>query len=675
MAEPVGKKFGRYRLIRKLATGGMGEVYLARLDDSSGIKQHLVIKRILAHHLDKPDYLEMFTSEARLVAGLDHPNIVRVHEMNEISGDYYIAMEYVRGRSLRDLIEAVGATGRDLPLPYIIELAIQLCEGLGYAHNARDPDGRSMNIVHRDINPHNVLVSYSGLLKIIDFGIAKSDVTRARTATGTIKGKFVYMSPEQSAADPLDGRSDLFSLGILLYEMCCLENPFVRQNVVLSLEAIQRHAVVPPSRRRPDAAPLDAIVTKALVKSPEGRFQTAYELRNALRRLVRSGEVQPARRSLGSFLHEVFASSIAEEDQVLANLGVSGSGVDAPIRATAVDPSQVYSDEAPTEARARAERATHRVSVPSSSTSGRPLGALLWNEPTPSPLEVMDTRRIEEQALAEPTRRIPELASEPLSSWSLPGHATDEGSLPLEGGSSGRRAEKFLVYVLVLAGAVAAGFVATRTFRPWSGGPARTAPIPAGDSVSTQPGQGASSGSTARRPVMVSPTVARDDADIVAGSTSEAGSTLKRGPVVSDRVAKSARAGLVAVSKIAEQRARAKARPVLGTLLVNAQPSARVVRRRSERISPARLTVRRRSSRFLLEVADGVPDQIAVTFTVLEAGVALRVETKPWTIVKSNGLSLGKTPREVPAAMRHRLEFVRPGQGAPVRVALDWEAR
>lgn len=198
--------FGKYVLLRKLATGGMGEVFLAKQVGPSGFEKLLVIKRILAQHHDKHEYLNMFLSEARLVAYLTHSNIIQIHEMGQIDGDYFIAMEYVRGKSLRDIIDTMRTTGRQMPLPYVIDLAIKLCDGLGYSHEARDIRARPMNIIHRDINPHNVLISYGGDLKIIDFGIAKSEMTSVHTATGTIKGKFVYMSPEQSAADPIDRR-------------------------------------------------------------------------------------------------------------------------------------------------------------------------------------------------------------------------------------------------------------------------------------------------------------------------------------------------------------------------------------------------------------------------------------------------------------------------------------
>ncbi len=318
MAQASRSTFGKYVLLRKLASGGMGEIFLAKQRGPSGFEKLLVIKRILSHHLDKKDYLDMFFSEARLVARLNHGNIIQIQEMGEIDGDYYIAMEYVRGKSLRDVVDELRAEGSQLPLPHVIDLAIKLADGLGYAHQARDIRGRPMNIVHRDINPHNILVSYGGDLKLIDFGIAKSEMTSVHTATGTIKGKFVYMSPEQSAADPIDSRSDIFSLGIVLYEMTTLENPFVRQNVVLSLEAIQRQEVPPPSAKRPDAGPLDALLMKALAKRPEDRFQTAHELRDELRNLLRDQQVRPAEEDLDAFLHRLFAADIAEEDRLIA---------------------------------------------------------------------------------------------------------------------------------------------------------------------------------------------------------------------------------------------------------------------------------------------------------------------------------------------------------------------
>jgi serine/threonine protein kinase len=335
-------QFGKYVLLRRLASGGMGEVFLAKQQGPSGFEKLLVIKRMLPHHLDKPDYLEMFFSEAKLVARLNHNNVVQIHEMGEIDGDYYIAMEYVRGRSLRSLIDRLRMKGRMLPLPHVVELTLKLAEGLAHMHDARDLQGRSMNIIHRDLNPHNILVSYSGELKIIDFGIAKSSMDTRETSAGTIKGKFVYMSPEQSAAEPMDHRSDIFSLAIVCYELASLENPFVRQNVVLSLEAIQSRAVDYLSTRRPDAKALDRILARALEKRPEDRQPSAAAFRDELRGLLISGQVVPASQDLGQVMHELFVDDIAEEGRLLAQadqeaMQRQGSNPDAPLRVPTLD--------------------------------------------------------------------------------------------------------------------------------------------------------------------------------------------------------------------------------------------------------------------------------------------------------------------------------------------------
>ena len=310
--------FGKYILLQRLARGGMGEIYLAKQRDPGGFERLLVIKKILVQHLDKPQYIDMFFREARLVARLNHRNIVQIKEMGEIEGDYYIAMEYVRGKSLRDVLDRLRDQGEHLALGHVVALAIDLCEGIGHAHRARGSKGRPMNIVHRDINPQNILISYSGELKLIDFGIAKSEMAAANTHSGTIKGKFTYMSPEQSAADPIDRRSDIFSLGIVLYEMACLENPFARQNVILSLEAIQQTPAKPISSRRKGTEVLEAILRRALAKNPAERFQSAIDMRDSLRILAREGSVSMPDASLGAVMNRLFAEEIADEEITLS---------------------------------------------------------------------------------------------------------------------------------------------------------------------------------------------------------------------------------------------------------------------------------------------------------------------------------------------------------------------
>lgn len=316
--------FARYRLLQRLASGGMGELFVALTPDD----QLCVVKRMLAQHLDKPDFVRMFLAEARLLQWLRHPNIVEVLEVGEEDGQPFFAMELVRGRSLRTLIDELEATGKALPARHVVDIGLQLLHALDHAHRAADANGREMAIVHRDINPHNVLVSWDGRVKLIDFGIAKSDVSGFNTAVGTIKGKFAYMSPEQSAADPLDARSDLFSAAIVLYEALTLDNPFARSNVVLALEAIQLHPVPPPSSVRSDVAPMDDVLLRALEKNPDLRFPHAGAFAEAL--AARHDRLPEAPGPLPALLRVVFDREIRAEERRFAELGAEDLREDPP---------------------------------------------------------------------------------------------------------------------------------------------------------------------------------------------------------------------------------------------------------------------------------------------------------------------------------------------------------
>jgi len=278
VAEPEITPFGRYGLLERLASGGMGELFVALNPDD----ELCVVKRMLAQHLDKPDYVKMFLAEARLLQRLRHPHIVDVWEVGEVDGQPFFAMEYVRGQSLRVLLDELHRTGGELAVQHVADIGLQLLRALDHAHRAADMDGRELGVVHRDINPHNVIISWDGRVKLIDFGIAKSDVSGFDTAVGTIKGKFAYMSPEQSAAEAVDARSDLFSAAIVLYEALTLDNPFARSNVVLALEAIQLHAVPPPSVARTEAQVFDDMLLRALEKNPDLRFPHAMAFADAI---------------------------------------------------------------------------------------------------------------------------------------------------------------------------------------------------------------------------------------------------------------------------------------------------------------------------------------------------------------------------------------------------------
>ena len=309
----VGSYFGKYFLLKKLAAGGMGEVFLAKQQGPAGFEKILIIKKVLAHLTENKEFVELFLSEARLAARMNHRNIVQVFELGEQDGAYFIAMEYVQGKALRDMIDAAIKRKEKIPAELCRSVVEQICDGSAYAHNLSDVSGRSLNIVHRDLNPQTVLVSYTGDVKVIDFGIAKSEMSTVKTEAGMIKGKFVYMSPEQSLAKKLDKRSDIFPIGITLYEMLTGINPFHKNNIVLTLEAVQRYDPPPPSEYDPAYAPFDPIVAKALAKDRDRRYSDAAEMQDDLRRIV----VPPSPERLGQFMSRLFRAQLEEEQKIL----------------------------------------------------------------------------------------------------------------------------------------------------------------------------------------------------------------------------------------------------------------------------------------------------------------------------------------------------------------------
>jgi len=315
-----GQAFGKYFLLRRIAVGGMGEVYLAKLTGPVGFEKLLVIKRILRHHMENEEFVEMFFAEARIAAQLMHSNIVQIFEVGQIEDSYYIAMEYVHGKSLQEIIEQAQKLGEPIPTGHIVEIIAKLCDGLSYAHNATDMGGESLGLIHRDINPNNLIISYTGQVKIIDFGIAKSGMSMHKTETGTIKGKFVYMSPEQSSAEALDKRSDIFSVGICLYEALTFDNPFAKANIVLSLEAIQRRDPVPLIDYNSDFGPFQEIVDRGLAKNIGERYVDCSEMGNALQGLIHGGEIVRPSESLGAYMQRIFEKEITSENRALKEM-------------------------------------------------------------------------------------------------------------------------------------------------------------------------------------------------------------------------------------------------------------------------------------------------------------------------------------------------------------------
>ena len=303
---------GRFRLLRLLAVGGMGELYLAIARDAEieGLEQLVVMKRILPEFAANHTVVTMFLIEARIAARLDHPNVVRVFDMGKADGSLYFTMEYLHGADLGRLYDAAKARGGDFALGHAITIIMGVCCGLHFAHEMQRVDGRPMGIVHRDVSPGNVFVTYDGEIKVVDFGIAKVLSRKRITNDGTRKGKLAYMSPEQVNDGPIDRRSDVFALGILLYELVTLTHLFDGDNEYAIMEKISRGEVPPPSTRRRGVAPeLERIILKALALRPADRHPTALALAEDLERFATGHQVRVSMLGLKQYLRRMIGDA------------------------------------------------------------------------------------------------------------------------------------------------------------------------------------------------------------------------------------------------------------------------------------------------------------------------------------------------------------------------------
>ncbi len=302
-----GAPIGKYTVVRRLARGGMAEVYLAREAAFVGVERFVALKVILPHMAGEPRFLSMFKAEARVAATLDHPNIAQVLDAGEVDGEPYLVMEYVHGRTIQSLLRT--ATEREIGIPRgaAIALVIAACSGLHYAHERRDLSGQPLQIVHRDVSPSNLMCRYDGTVKLLDFGIAKAASQTSATQTGFFKGKSGYMSPEQCADEPLDRRSDVFNLGILLYELTTARKAFFGDNPVAVINKIANGRFTPPAELVPDyPAELERIVMQALAVTPEERFATAEELQLALETFVRARRLDASSTARAALMRAVF---------------------------------------------------------------------------------------------------------------------------------------------------------------------------------------------------------------------------------------------------------------------------------------------------------------------------------------------------------------------------------
>jgi serine/threonine protein kinase len=306
--------FGKYFLLERINVGGMAEVFRAKAFGVEGFERLVAVKRILSNIAEDKEFIRMFIEEAKLSVQLNHANIAQIFDLGVVDGAYYIALEHVHGRDLRGIFDRCRQLGEAMPVAQACFVAMKVCEGLDYAHNKRDQGGHELSLVHRDVSPQNILVSFEGEVKLIDFGIAKAAGTGAKTQAGILKGKFGYMSPEQVRGLTVDRRSDVFSCGIVLYELLTGERLFVGESDFSTLEKVRNVEILPPStynRKIPDE--LERIVLKALTKDPDDRYQNAIDLHDELQAFVYTAGEFYSRKELAGWMKKTFGKEIEEE--------------------------------------------------------------------------------------------------------------------------------------------------------------------------------------------------------------------------------------------------------------------------------------------------------------------------------------------------------------------------
>jgi len=309
--------FGKYELLRKLATGGMGQIFLARPSGAPGLTKLLVVKRLLPHLATDRSFLNMFLDEAKIASRLDHPNIVRIHELGQAQGSHFLVMDYVAGEDLRTMGEYAQAVGKPIPLGVALRIIADAALGLHHAHQVKDAKGRPLGLVHRDVSPPNILVGFDGATKLIDFGVAKAAGRLQETATGFLKGKYPYMSPEQIDAAPVDQRSDVFSLGVILWELATRQRLFKGSNELTTARLVSDCSVPPPQRVNRDLPKeIDRVILKALQRNRDLRYPDAAAFRGAVEAFIAAQGLEGSRQDVADYLRDLYADRIvAEQDE------------------------------------------------------------------------------------------------------------------------------------------------------------------------------------------------------------------------------------------------------------------------------------------------------------------------------------------------------------------------
>ncbi|MFK7985184.1 MAG: protein kinase [Sandaracinaceae bacterium] len=313
---PEIARYGKYELLGRIAYGGMAEIFLAREMGHEDTRRMMVVKRVLPHVAEDGQFVDMFRDEARLAMQLNHPNICHVYNFGEAEDTYFIAMEWVNGMPLSKVIRR-ARDGGGIPIPIILKIIAQVAEALDYAHRACDTAGEPLGVVHRDVSPQNIMVSYDGVVKLLDFGIAKATSHSTRTEAGVIKGKFAYMSPQQCVGEPIDSRADIFALGICLYEALTGKHAFKRKTEFETMTKIVGDPAPKARARRPEVPEeVEAIIQTALMKQPERRYQTAGDMQMAIESLLPTLGTPINSSRIGDYVSALFPDEVRDGPQL-----------------------------------------------------------------------------------------------------------------------------------------------------------------------------------------------------------------------------------------------------------------------------------------------------------------------------------------------------------------------
>ncbi|MGH7271248.1 MAG: serine/threonine protein kinase [Polyangiaceae bacterium] len=309
----TGERLDRFELIAELASGGMGAVFLARLGGAGGFQRLYAIKRLHEHLARHGEFIEMFLDEARLAASIHHPNVVPILEIGTTSAGYYLVMEYIEGDTMGHLFQAAVRRERRMPVRVSLRIAIDVLAGLHAAHDRADDDGRPLEIVHRDVSPHNILVGTDGVARITDFGIARAATRLSVTRSGQLKGKLAYMAPEQARSEKVDRRADVFAMGICLWEMLTGERLFKAEAEGDTLNRLLYEPIPTPRSVDPDIEPeLDDVCMKALTRDPDARFRTAAEFSDALESAGKRLDLLGSNREVAACVSDLVGAELAE---------------------------------------------------------------------------------------------------------------------------------------------------------------------------------------------------------------------------------------------------------------------------------------------------------------------------------------------------------------------------